>query len=42
MEMPETTSVLYRETLEKFDEAINNQDKESVLQEYNLLKEMSR
>lgn len=40
MDMPETTSVLYRETLKKFDEAMNNEDKESILREYNLLKEM--
>lgn len=40
MEMPETTSVLYRQTLEKFDSAMNNEDKESILQEYEVLKEM--
>lgn len=40
MEMPATTSQLYQDTLKKFDEAMNSEDRESILQEYNLLKEM--
>lgn len=40
MEMPTTTSLLYQETLEKFDEAMNNEDGDKILQQYKLLKEM--
>ena len=40
MEMPATTSRLYQETLAKFDEAMNNEDRDTILQQYELLKEM--
>lgn len=40
MEMPVTTSRLYQDTLKKFDEAMNNEDRELILQEYYLLKDM--
>lgn len=40
MEMPTTTSKLYKETLSKFDDAMNDEDKESILEQYSLLKEM--
>lgn len=40
MEMPTTTSQLYQETLAKFDEAMNNEDRDAILQQYELLKEM--
>lgn len=40
MEMPATTSQLYQDTLKKFDEAMNNEDRELILQNYNLLKDM--
>lgn len=40
MEMPATTSQLYQETLSKFDEAMNNEDRDTILQQYELLKEM--
>ncbi|CCX60293.1 putative uncharacterized protein [Blautia hydrogenotrophica CAG:147] len=40
MEMPATTSRLYQETLAKFDEAMNNEDRDKILQQYELLKEM--
>lgn len=36
----ETTSRLYQETLSKFDEAMNNDDRDTTLQQYELLKEM--
>lgn len=40
MEMPATTSVLYQETLAKFDDAMNKEDKDLILQQYNILREM--
>ena len=40
MEMPTTTSKLYQDTLNKFDEAMNNEHREGILEQYNLLKEM--
>lgn len=40
MEMPTTTSSLYQETLKRFDEAMNHENRELILQEYKLLKEM--
>lgn len=40
MEMPTTTSVLYQEALAKFDDAMNKEDKNLILQQYNILKEM--
>lgn len=40
MEMPATTSQLYQDTLKKFDDAMNSEDRELILHEYNLLKEM--
>ena len=40
MEMPTTTSKLYQDTLNAFDEAMNNEDREGILEQYNLLKEM--
>ena len=40
MDMPATTSRLYQETLRKFDEAMNNEERELIMQEYNLLNEM--
>ena len=40
MEMPVTTSELYQETLAKFDNAMDNEDRECILEQYNLLKEM--
>lgn len=40
MEMPTTTSQLYQETLAKFDEAMNDEDRDTILQQYELLKEM--
>lgn len=40
MEMPSTTSKLYQDTLKKFDEAMNNEDGEDIIKQYNLLKEM--
>lgn len=40
MEMPSTTSELYQNTFKKFDEAMNNEDRDMILEQYNLLKEM--
>lgn len=40
MEMPATTSGLYQETLAKFDDAMNKEDKDLILQQYNILREM--
>ena len=40
MDMPTTTSQIYQETLSKFDKAMNNEDREMILQQYELLKEM--
>lgn len=40
MEMPTTTSKLYQETMMKFDEAMNNEDRDEILGRYELLKEM--
>lgn len=40
MEMPSTSSELYQETLRKFDEAMNSEDRDLILHQYNLLKEM--
>lgn len=40
MDMPTTSSKLYLETLNKFDEAMNLENKEDILKYYNLLKEM--
>ena len=40
MEMPSTSSQLYQDTLKSFDEAMNNEDKDLILQQYVLLKEM--
>lgn len=39
MEMPATTSGLYQETLAKFDDAMNKEDKDLILQQYNILRE---
>lgn len=40
MDMPATTSSFYRQTLKDFDEAMNNEDGEVILEKYHLLKEM--
>lgn len=40
MDMPSTSSKLYLETLKKFDEAMNSEDRENILKYYKLLKEM--
>lgn len=40
MEMPITTSKLYQETMMKFDEAMNNEDKDAILEQYELLNKM--
>ena len=40
MDMPETTSNVYQETLKRFDEAMNREDPELILREYHVLKEM--
>lgn len=40
MEMPSTTSKLYEETFAKFDEAMNDENRDMILQQYELLKEM--
>ena len=40
MEMPETTTLLYQETLEQFDDAMNKEDQDAILEQYHLLKEM--
>ena len=40
MEMPSTSSEFYQETLRKFDEAMNSEDRDLILHQYNLLKEM--
>lgn len=40
MEMPETTTLLYQETLERFDEAMNREERDAILEQYHLLKEM--
>lgn len=40
MEMPATTSKLYQDTLKKFDQAMNMEDRDQILQQYDLLKEM--
>lgn len=40
MDMPATTSAVYQETLKRFDEAMNREDRELILQEYHTLKEM--
>lgn len=40
MDMPATTSNMYQETLKRFDDAMNREDQEAILQEYNVLKEM--
>ena len=40
MEMPTTTSQLYKETLKNFDDAMNKEDREAILKQYDLLKEM--
>lgn len=40
MEMPATTSKLYQDTLKKFDQAMNMEDRDQILQQYALLKEM--
>lgn len=40
MDMPETTSNVYQETLKRFDEAMNREDRELILREYHVLKEM--
>lgn len=40
MEMPVTTSKLYQDTLKKFDQAMNMEDRDQILQQYALLKEM--
>ena len=40
LEVTETTSRLYQEMLSKFDEAMNNDDRDIILQQYKLLKEM--
>lgn len=40
MEMPSTTSTLYKETLIAFDRAMNDEDEEGILKYYNKLKSM--
>ena len=40
MEMPTTTSELYQETLENFDKAMNDENRDAILKYYELLKEM--
>lgn len=40
MEMPSTSSQLYLNTIKKFDKAMNDEDKDEILKQYNLLKEM--
>ena len=40
MDMPSTTSSLYRKTLNDFDIAMNNSDEKSIIENYKLLKEM--
>ena len=40
MEMPSTSSQLYLNTIKNFDKAMNDEDKDEILKQYNLLKEM--
>lgn len=40
MEMPATTSKLYQDTLRKFDQAMDMENREEILEQYELLKEM--
>ena len=40
MEMPTTTSKLYQDTLRKFDQAMNMENREEILKQYELLREM--
>ena len=40
MEMPETTTMLYQKTLERFDDAMNREEGDVILEQYHLLKEM--
>lgn len=40
MEMPAVTSQLYQETLKRFDKAMNQEEQNLIIEQYNLLKEM--
>lgn len=40
MEMPSTSSQLYLNTIKNFDKAMNDENKDEILKQYNLLKEM--
>lgn len=40
MDMPSTSSQLYLDTIKKFDTAMDNEDKDEILKQYHLLKEM--
>lgn len=40
MEMPTTTSKIYQETLSKFDQAMNGEDRDEILRQYEILKKM--
>lgn len=40
MEMPTTTSKFYQDTWKKFDQAMNLEDKEKILEQYEILKQM--
>lgn len=40
MDMPATTSKFYQDTLKKFDQAMNMEDRDQILQQYELLEEM--
>lgn len=36
--MPTTTSKIYQETLSKFDQAMNGEDRDEILRQYEILK----
>ena len=38
--MPAVTSQLYQETLKRFDKAMNQEEQNLIIEQYNLLKEM--
>ena len=40
MDMPSTSSQLYLNTIKNFDKAMNDENKDEILKQYNLLKEM--
>lgn len=40
MGMPSTTSTLYSDTIQKFDEAVNNEDEKEIMKQYHILEKM--